>query len=150
MDELLDERLAPFPLIKKIEDPIRRDRAYGAVRDAQTTEDLERYGKYLAEITSGQLDLLGEGPEEPLSEQESFRKEVDRAALQILNSDVRMRAVRKIAQASTTEDLKKFQARIEEILVEQSRERSGQDLVDQVATTFGDKEVSRATKEARS
>ena len=120
------------------------------MRDAQTTEDLERYGKYLAEITSGQLDLLGEEPEEPLSEQESFRKEVDRAASQILNGDVRMRAVRKIAQASTMEDLKKFQARIEEIVIEQSRERSGQDLVDQVGTTFGDKEVSRATKEARS
>jgi hypothetical protein len=150
MDELLDQRLALFPLIKKIEDPIRRDRAYGAVRDATTAEDLERYGKYLSEITTGQLDLLGEPPEEPPDERESFRRQVDRDASQILNSDVRIRATRKIAEASTIEELQKFQARIEDIVIEQSRARTGQELVDQVGSTFGDKEVSQAIKEARS
>jgi hypothetical protein len=141
MDELLDERLALFPLIKKIEDPIRRDRAYGAVRDATSTEALGRYGKYLAELTFVQLDLLGKN-----SELESFRKAVDSSASQILNCDVRMRATRKIAEASTIEELQKFQARIEAIVIDQSRERSGQELVDQVATTFGDREVARATR----
>ncbi len=92
MEKFLDERLELFPLVKTIEDPGRRSRAYVAVRDAGTEQELTRYGDYLRTIggdLAKQMDL------------DAFREKADGIVGRIPDMTTRLKAVKAVAGRAT-------------------------------------------------
>ncbi len=130
MEKFLDERLELFPLVKTIEDPGRRSRAYVAVRDAGTEQELARYGDYLRTIggdVAKQMDL------------DAFREKADGIVGRIPDMTTRLKAVKAVAQAGDIATLRKLIDRAEEILEEQndtSRVLEGEELVEAVGELF--------------
>ncbi len=130
MEKFLDERLELFPLVKTIEDPGRRSRAYVAVRDAGTEQELTRYGDYLRTIggdLAKQMDL------------DAFREKADGIVGRIPDMTTRLKAVKAVARASDIATLRKLVDRAEEILKEQndtSRVLEGEELVEAVGELF--------------
>ena len=132
MEKFLDERLQLFPLVQTIEDPDRRSRAYVAVRDAGTEEDLARYGDYLRTIggdVAKQMDLA------------AFREKTDEVVSQIANMPTRLKAIKAVSQATDIATLRKLSDRAEEILAQEgekdgSRVQTGQELVETVRDLF--------------
>tara|TARA_B100001123_G_C15186349_1_gene977466 strand:+ start:352 stop:747 length:396 start_codon:yes stop_codon:yes gene_type:complete len=130
VEKFLDERLELFPLVKTIEDPGRRSRAYVAVRDAGTEQELARYGDYLRTIggdVAKQMDL------------DAFREKADGIVGRIPDMTTRLKAVKAVAQAGDIATLRKLIDRAEEILEEQndtSRVLEGEELVEAVGELF--------------
>ena len=130
MEKFLDERLELFPLVKTIEDPGRRSRAYVAVRDAGTEQELARYGDYLRTIggdVAKQMDL------------DAFREKADGIVGRIPDMTTRLKAVKAVAQAGDIATLRKLVDRAEEIIGEQndtSRVLEGEELVEAVGELF--------------
>ena len=130
MERFLDTRLELFPLVRAITDPDRRSRAYVAVRDAGTEQELTRYGDYLRTIggdLAKQMDL------------DAFREKADSLASRIPDMMTRLKAVKAVAQAGDIPTLRKLIDRAEEILKEQndtSRVLKGEELVEAVGEVF--------------
>ena len=130
MERLVDARLELFPLVRTITDPDRRSRAYVAVRDAGTEQELTRYGDYLRTIggdLAKQMDL------------DAFREKADSLASRIPDMTTRLKAVKAVAQAGDIATLRKLIDRAEEILKEQndtSRVLKGEELVEAVGEVF--------------
>ena len=130
MERFLDTRLELFPLVRAITDPDRRSRAYVAVRDAGTEQELARYGDYLRTIggdLAKQMDL------------DAFREKADSLASRIPDMTTRLKAVKAVAQAGDIATLRKLIDRAEEILKEQndtSRVLEGEELVEAVGEVF--------------
>ena len=130
MERFLDTRLELFPLVRAITDPDRRSRAYVAVRDAGTEQELTRYGDYLRTIggdLAKQMDL------------DAFREKADSLAIRIPDMTTRLKAVKAVAQAGDIPTLRKLIDRAEEILKEQndtSRVLKGEELVEAVGEVF--------------
>ena len=130
MERFLDTRLELFPLVRAITDPDRRSRAYVAVRDAGTEQELARYGDYLRTIggdLAKQMDL------------DAFREKADSLASRIPDMTTRLKAVKAVAQAGDIPTLRKLIDRAEEILKEQndtSRVLKGEELVEAVGEVF--------------
>lgn len=130
MERFLDTRLELFPLVRAITDPDRRSRAYVAVRDAGTEQELTRYGDYLRTIggdLAKQMDL------------DAFREKADSLASRIPDMPTRLKAVKAVAQAGDIATLRKLIDRAEEILKEQddtSRVLTGEELVETVGELF--------------
>ena len=130
MERFLDARLELFPLVRTITDPDRRSRAYVAVRDAGTEQELARYGDYLRTIggdLAKQMDL------------DAFREKADSLASRIPDMTTRLKAVKAVAQAGDIPTLRKLIDRAEEILKEQndtSRVLKGEELVEAVGEVF--------------
>ena len=130
MERFLDTRLELFPLVRAITDPDRRSRAYVAVRDAGTEQELTRYGDYLRTIggdLAKQMDL------------DAFREKADSLASRIPDMTTRLKAVKAVAQAGDIPTLRKLIDRAEEILKEQndpSRVLKGEELVEAVGEVF--------------
>jgi hypothetical protein len=130
VEKYLDERLELFPLVKTIKDPGRRSRAYVAVRDAGTEQELARYGDYLRTIggdLAKQMDL------------DAFREKADGIVGRLPDMTTRLKAVKAVAQAGDIATLRKLIDRAEEILGEQndtSRVLEGQELVEAVGELF--------------
>ena len=130
MERLVDARLELFPLVRTITDPDRRSRAYVAVRDAGTEQELARYGDYLRTIggdLAKQMDL------------DAFREKADSLASRIPDMTTRLKAVKAVAQAGDIPTLRKLIDRAEEILKEQndtSRVLKGEELVEAVGEVF--------------
>ena len=130
MEKFLDERLELFPLVQTIEDPGRRSRAYVAVRDAGTEQELTRYGDYLRTIggdLAKQMDV------------DAFREKADGIVGRIPDMTTRLKAVKAVARASDIATLRKLIDRAEEILKEQndtSRVLEGEELVEAVGELF--------------
>ena len=130
MERFLDARLELFPLVRTITDPDRRSRAYVAVRDAGTEQELTRYGDYLRTIggdLAKQMDL------------DAFREKADSLASRIPDMTTRLKAVKAVAQAGDIPTLRKLIDRAEEILKEQndtSRVLKGEELVEAVGEVF--------------
>ena len=130
MERLVDARLELFPLVRTITDPDRRSRAYVAVRDAGTEQELARYGDYLRTIggdLAKQMDL------------DAFREKADSLASRIPDMTTRLKAVKAVTQASDIAALRKVIDRAEEILKEQndtSRVLKGEELVEAVGEVF--------------
>ena len=130
MERFLDTRLELFPLVRAITDPDRRSRAYVAVRDAGTEQELTRYGDYLRTIGGAlakQMDL------------DAFREKADSLASRIPDMTTRLKAVKAVAQAGDIPTLRKLIDRAEEILKEQndtSRVLKGEELVEAVGEVF--------------
>ena len=130
MERFLDTRLELFPLVRAITDPDRRSRAYVAVRDAVTEQELTRYGDYLRTIggdLAKQMDL------------DAFREKADSLASRIPDMTTRLKAVKAVAQAGDIPTLRKLIDRAEEILKEQndtSRVLKGEELVEAVGEVF--------------
>lgn len=130
MERFLDTRLELFPLVRAITDPDRRSRAYVAVRDAGTEQELARYGDYLRTIggdLAKQMDL------------DAFREKADSLASRIPDMTTRLKAVKAVAQAGDIATLRKLIDRAEEILKEQndtSRVLKGEELVEAVGEVF--------------
>ena len=130
MEKFLDERLELFPLVQTIEDPGRRSRAYVAVRDAGTEQELARYGDYLRTIggdLAKQMDL------------DAFREKADGIVGRIPDMTTRLKAVKAVAQAGDIATLRKLVDRAEEIIGEQndtSRVLEGEELVEAVGELF--------------
>ena len=130
MERFLDTRLELFPLGRAITDPDRRSRAYVAVRDAGTEQELTRYGDYLRTIggdLAKQMDL------------DAFREKADSLASRIPDMTTRLKAVKAVAQAGDIATLRKLIDRAEEILKEQndtSRVLKGEELVEAVGEVF--------------
>jgi hypothetical protein len=141
MDELLDYRLDIFSLVVKIKDPERRDKAYGAVRDATDKKELAKYAKYLQELTDGPLVQT----DQPANALEAFRDELLLEAKDIHNSTKRDDVASYVTTATDLETLEKYGNRIEVILLEQSATKTGTDLVKEV---FSDEEVQAAQRRA--
>ena len=141
MDELLDYRLDIFSLVVKIEDPERRDKAYGAVRDATDKKELAKYAKYLQELTDRPLVQT----DQPTNALEAFRDELLLEAKGIHNSKKRDEVASYVTTATDLETLKRYGNRIEGILLEQSVTKTGSELVEDV---FSDEEVQAAQKRA--
>lgn len=141
MDGLLDLRLGMFPLIAKIRDPERRDKAYGAVRDATEEKDLAKYARYLHELTDRPLVQT----DQPAQAIEAFRDELLLETEDIHNSKKRAEAASYVTTATDIETLEKYGNRIEVILLEQSATKTGTELVEEV---FSDEEVQAAQKRA--
>ena len=141
MDELLDLRLGVFPLIVKIRDRERRDKAYGVVRDATDEKELAKYARYLQELTDGPLVQT----DQPTQALEAFRDELLRETEEIHNSKKRDEVASYVTTATDLETLKRYGNRIEGILLEQSVTKTGTELVEDV---FSDEEVQAAQKRA--
>ena len=141
MDELLDLRLGMFPLIVKIRDRERRDKAYGVVRDATDEKELAKYARYLQELTDRPLVQT----DQPTNALEAFRDELLLEAEDIHNSIKRDEVARYVTTATEQETLKRYGNRIEMILLEQSVTKTGTELVEEV---FSDEEVQAAQKRA--
>ena len=130
MERLVDARLELFPLVRAITDPDRRSRAYVAVRDAGTEQELTRYVDYLRTIggdLAKQMDL------------DAFREKADSLASRIPDMTTRLKAVKAVAQAGDIPTLRKLIDRAEEILKEQndtSRVLKGEELVEAVGEVF--------------
>ena len=130
MERFLDTRLELVPLVRAITDPDRRSRAYVAVRDAGTEQELTRYGDYLRTIggdLAKQMDL------------DAFREKADSLASRIPDMTTRLKAVKAVAQAGDIPTLRKLIDRAEEILKEQndtSRVLKGEELVEAVGEVF--------------
>ena len=130
MERFLDTRLELFPLVRAITDPDRRSRAYVAVRDAGTEQELTRYGDYLRTIggdLAKQMDL------------DAFREKADSLASRIPDMTTRLKAVKAVAQAGDIPTLRKLNDRAEEILKAQndtSRVLEGEELVATVGELF--------------
>ena len=130
MERFLDTRLELFPLVRAITDPDRRSRAYVAVRDAGTEQELTRYGDYLRTIggdLAKQMDL------------DAFREKADSLASRIPDMTTRLKAVKAVTQASDIAALRKVIDRAEEILKAQndtSRVLEGEELVATVGELF--------------
>ena len=130
MEKFLDERLELFPLVQTIEDPGRRSRAYVAVRDAGTEQELTRYGDYLRTIggdLAKQMDV------------DAFREKADGIVGRIPDMTTRLKAVKAVAQAGDIATLRKLVDRAEEIIGEQndtSRVLEGEELVEAVGELF--------------
>ena len=141
MDELLDLRLGVFPLIVKIRDRERRDKAYGVVRDATDEKELAKYARYLQELTDGPLVQT----DQPTQALEAFRDELLRETEEIHNSKKRDEVASYVTTATDLETLEKYGNRIEVIILEQSVTKTGSELVEDV---FSDEEVQAAQKRA--
>ena len=130
MERFLDTRLELFPLVRAITDPDRRSRAYVAVRDAGTEQELTRYGDYLRTIggdLAKQMDL------------DAFRENAESLVRRIADMTTRLKAVKAVAQAGDIATLRKLIDRAEEILKEQndtSRVLKGEELVEAVGEVF--------------
>ena len=117
-------------MVRAITDPDRRSRAYVAVRDAGTEQELTRYGDYLRTIggdLAKQMDL------------DAFREKADSLASRIPDMTTRLKAVKAVARASDIATLRKLVDRAEEILKEQndtSRVLKGEELVEAVGEVF--------------
>ena len=101
-------------MVRAITDPDRRSRAYVAVRDAGTEQELTRYGDYLRTIggdLAKQMDL------------DAFREKADSLASRIPDMTTRLKAVKAVAQAGDIPTLRKLIDRAEEILKEQNDTR---------------------------
>ena len=130
MERFLDTRLELFPLVRAITDPDRRSRAYVAVRDAGTEQELTRYGDYLRTIggdLAKQMDL------------DAFRENAESLVRRIADMTTRLKAVKAVTQASDIAALRKVIDRAEEILKAQndtSRVLEGEELVATVGALF--------------
>ena len=130
MERLVDARLELFPLVRTITDPARRSRAYVAVRDAGTEQELARYGDYLRTIggdLAKQMDL------------DAFRENAESLVRRIADMTTRLKAVKAVTQASDIAALRKVIDRAEEILKAQndtSRVLEGEELVATVGELF--------------
>ena len=130
MERLVDARLELFPLVRTITDPDRRSRAYVAVRDAGTEQELARYGDYLRTIggdLAKQMDL------------DAFRENAEAIVRRITDMTTRLKAVKAVTQASDIAALRKVIDRAEEILKAQndtSRVLEGEELVATVGELF--------------
>ena len=130
MERFLDTRLELFPLVRAITDPDRRSRAYVAVRDAGTEQELTRYGDYLRTIggdLAKQMDL------------DAFRENAESLVRRIADMTTRLKAVKAVTQASDIAALRKVIDRAEEILKAQndtSRVLEGEELVATVGELF--------------
>ena len=130
MERFLDTRLELFPLVRAITDPDRRSRAYVAVRDAGTEQELARYGDYLRTIggdLAKQMDL------------DAFRENAESLVRRIADMTTRLKAVKAVTQASDIAALRKVIDRAEEILKAQndtSRVLEGEELVATVGELF--------------
>ena len=122
MERFLAPRLELVPLVRALTDPDRRSRAYVAVRDAGTEQELTRYGDYLRTIggdLAKQMDL------------DAFREKADSLASRIPDMTTRLKAVKAVTQASDIAALRKVIDRAEEILKAQndtSRVLEGEEL----------------------
>ena len=130
MERLVDARLELFPLVRTSTDPDRRSRAYVAVRDAGTEQELARYGDYLRTIggdLAKQMDL------------DAFRENAESLVRRIADMTTRLKAVKAVTQASDIAALRKVIDRAEEILKAQndtSRVLEGEELVATVGELF--------------
>ena len=117
-------------MVRAITDPDRRSRAYVAVRDAGTEQELTRYGDYLRTIggdLAKQMDL------------DAFRENAESLVRRIADMTTRLKAVKAVTQASDIAALRKVIDRAEEILKAQndtSRVLEGEELVATVGELF--------------